>query len=248
MSDEPAVMSEVDLKAQVAKLAEKVESFAKEHGEFHSVHVSRRGVEGPRGLQGEPGPAGQTGAPGKDADPAQVAEIVKKALKYDVQATTREFERLLKDLEFEFGAAKAALRWAVIEELKAAGVIDSEGEAILKPGPAGKDSTVAGPKGDAGLAGRDGFAGRDGRDATIQIGSVITGETASVSLREKDGVQILDFVLPRGEKGPEGPQGPQGQGQRGEQGPEGLQGIPGQGLSKDEVIELILDLKRRKTI
>jgi hypothetical protein len=55
---------------------------------------------------------------------------------------------------------------------------DKEGDSVT--GPAGKD-------------------GVDGKSAKISIGSVSVGGTASVSLREEGGVQILDFVLPRGE-------------------------------------------------
>src|SRR5260370_31837316 len=65
---------------------------------------SRRGLEGPAGKPGAdstvPGPQGVPGKDGKDVDITKVVEAA------------------LKVLEFEVGAAKAALRWAVIEELK----------------------------------------------------------------------------------------------------------------------------------
>ncbi|HYT20124.1 MAG TPA: hypothetical protein VEW05_07815 [Candidatus Polarisedimenticolia bacterium] len=186
---------------------------------------SRRGPEGPRGHQGEQGPQG---AP---ADPKQVAEIatelVKKAFRFETQIA--KFESLLKDLESEIAAVKAALRWAVIEELKLGGVLDAEGRAV--PGPAGADSHVPGPKGDkgdaglAGPAGKDGVDGRDGRDGA-------------------DGQSVV---------GPQGPTGkdstvPGPKGERGEIGPEGLQGYPGEGVSKTDVVEIVRDMKRRGTI
>ena len=37
-------------------------------------------------------------------------------------------------------------------------------------------------------------------------------------------------------------------GPKGEQGPEGPQGIPGPGLSRQDVIDLILDMKKRGTL
>src|SRR5947208_11090999 len=100
------------------------------------------------------------------------------------------------------------------------------------PGPQGvpgKDSLVQGPQGVPGKS-IVGPVGKDGRDVKIAVGSVIVGETASVSLREKDGVQFLDFTLPRGEQGATG---------RGEQGP---QGIPGQnGVTAEKVVNLVRD-------
>ena len=101
-----------------------------------------------------------------------------------------------------------------------------------EPGPQGvpgKDSTIPGPPGPPGQS-IVGPAGKNGRDVKIAVGSVIVGETASVSLREKDGVQFLDFTLPRGEQGATG---------RGEQGP---QGIPGQnGVTAEKVVNLVRD-------
>src|SRR5438309_5989776 len=89
-------MSEVEvLKEQVAKLEQKLESFAKEHHEFRSVHISRRGAEGGMGPEGKVGPAGPP------ADSAQVAaiaaELVKTSFKHQDQVV--KFERLLKQFE-----------------------------------------------------------------------------------------------------------------------------------------------------
>src|SRR6266566_8100353 len=77
------------------------------------------------------------------------------------------------------------------------------------PGPPGEDSTIPGPPGPPGQS-TVGPAGKNGRDVKIAVGSVSVGETASVSLREKDGMQFLDFVLPRGEQGPQGVAGKDG--------------------------------------
>ena len=96
----------------------------------------------------------------------------------------------------------------------------------------------AGPQGPAGQA------------ATIQIGSVTSGDAPAVTNSGTETAAVLDFVLqqgpagpqgPKGDKGDVGPQGPQGdpgpqgtegpqgpKGDTGEQGPAGAKGDPGE--------------------
>ncbi|SRR6266568_197458 len=224
-------------------LEERVGAIAKYLTELQLHRDSRRGLDGTRGPQGEPGVSNIPGPPGKDADPAQAAEIVKVLLR-------RDFQTLIENLESEIIAAKAALRWAVIEELKASGFVDSDGNAI--PGPTGASgATVVGPKGDPGIDGKSiqSPPGRDGRDAKIVIGSVVAGDIASASLHDDgDGTFILDLVLPRGEKGETGAASTVPGPASTVPGPEGQQGIPGEGLSRQDVIDLILDMKKRGTL
>lgn len=91
------------------------------------------------------------------------------------------------------------------------------------------DGGGAGPQGPAGQA------------ATIQIGSVTSGDAPAVTNSGTETDAVLDFVLqqgpagpqgPKGEKGdagPQGEQGPQGpKGDTGEQGPAGAKGDPGE--------------------
>lgn len=68
----------------------------------------------------------------------------------------------------------------------------------------------AGPQGPAGQA------------ATIQIGSVTSGDAPAVTNSGTETAAVLDFVL---QQGPAGPQGPKGD--KGDAGPQGLQGDPG---------------------
>ena len=68
----------------------------------------------------------------------------------------------------------------------------------------------AGPQGPAGQA------------ATIQIGSVTSGDAPAVTNSGTETDAVLDFVL---QQGPAGPQGPKGD--KGDAGPQGLQGDPG---------------------
>lgn len=72
----------------------------------------------------------------------------------------------------------------------------------------------AGPQGPAGQA------------ATIQIGSVTSGDAPAVTNSGTETAAVLDFVL---QQGPAGPQGPKGEkGDAGEQGPAGAKGDPGE--------------------
>ena len=84
----------------------------------------------------------------------------------------------------------------------------------------------AGPQGPAGQA------------ATIQIGSVTSGDAPAVTNSGTETAAVLDFVLqqgpagpqgPKGDPGPQGQEGPQGpKGDTGEQGPAGAKGDPGE--------------------
>jgi hypothetical protein len=180
---------------------------------------SRRGPEGavgPKGDIGDTGATGATGPAGKDADISQAIKAAKTAI----------------EDEFGFYLNAGSLRELINHQLIVAGFLDINGHPIHKAGPAGKDSTVPGPRGETGPAGRNGRDGVDGKDG-------------------KDGRH--------GERGPAGPQGEKGergepsnvlgpQGPQGEIGPEGLRGLPGVGLSKADVIQLIRDMKTRGSI
>jgi hypothetical protein len=236
-------MTEVQtVEGKVAELEAKIESFAAELAEFRKVHVSRRGVEGARGETGPAGigVAGPQGLPGKDADISQAVEAAKQAI----------------EAEYGFCLSPGSIKELIKHQLILSGVLDLDGNAILIPGPEGKagipgaDSQVAGPSGKDG----ESIVGPAGRDAKIVIGSVTAGDTASVSLRESEDGTILDFVLPRGEKGATGATGASIVGPKGDKGdsvvgPEGERGLPGEsGLSKAEVVALVQDMKRRGSI
>lgn len=86
------------------------------------------------------------------------------------------------------------------------------------PGPVGP----AGPQGEKGAQGETGPQGDPGKAATIQIGTVSQGEPGTLPSVVNSGTDteaVLDFVIPKGEKGDTGVAGPQGA--------VGPQGIPG---------------------
>lgn len=88
-----------------------------------------------------------------------------------------------------------------------------------------------GPQGDPGPQGEQGPKGEPGTAATIQVGTVTTGEAgtqAEVVNEGNENAAVLNFTIPKGDKGDKGDQGDVGpQGPEGIQGPVGPQGDPG---------------------
>lgn len=66
---------------------------------------------------------------------------------------------------------------------------------VGRDGQPGRDSTVAGP------TGPKGDCGRTGDTPHLSVGQVITGDQASVILGGSKEEPVLNFVLPRGERG-----------------------------------------------
>lgn len=74
------------------------------------------------------------------------------------------------------------------------------------PGPAGPQGGP-GPQGEPGPAGADGAPGKDGAAATVTVGTVTTGEPgtdAAVTNTGTENAAVLDFLIPKGEKGDPG--------------------------------------------
>ena len=178
-----------ELQQQIDALTKRIDSFEKEHRAFHS---SRRGVEGARGETGTPG------RNGKDSEipgPAgRNARVVIGSVVAGEQASASVVEQadgvhvlnlvLPRGLQGEKGAAST--------------VVGPAGQSIVGPaGAPGKDAAPA-------KEGRDGVNGTNGRDAAVRIGNVLSGDIASVTVRETPEGQVLDFVLPRGERGQAG--------------------------------------------
>lgn len=87
---------------------------------------------------------------------------------------------------------------------------------VLPIGPKGN----TGEKGDQGPKGEQGIQGETGATTSLSIGLVSSGEEASATIIGEAPDQILNLVLPKGDKGEKGNVGPQGvQGIQGETGP-----------------------------
>ncbi len=183
------------------------------------LQLHRDSRRGLEGVRGEKGDTGSVGATGETGPAGRDADI------------SQLVELALKKVREEFDAEYKILAEVVRHELKTSGVINENGDAILLPGPVGApgaDSQVAGPKGDVGPVGP---AGHDGKSIVGAQGE-----------RGQDGA---DSTVP----GPKGDVGPAGRdGIDGRDGVEGQQGIPGAGLNKDQVIALVLDMRRRGSI
>lgn len=105
----------------------------------------------------------------------------------------------------------------------------------------------AGAKGDPGEKGADGAKGDPGEAATITIGSVTSGAEASVENAGTANAAVLNFVLPKGDKGEKGDTGLQGatgetgaKGDTGEAGKNGTDGKNGEdGFSPTIAVETV---------
>ena len=139
-----------------------------------------------------------------------------------------------------------------IPSVSAAGVISwSNDKGLTNPpsvsikGPQGDkgDPGAKGEKGDNGADGAQGVQGEAGMAATISVGIVSTGEPgtqASVTNAGTDSTAVLNFVIPRGEKGETGSKGDTGA--TGEAGHTPVKGVDYfTDADKSEMIQAVLD-------
>lgn len=139
-----------------------------------------------------------------------------------------------------------------IPSVSAAGVISwSNDKGLTNPpsvsikGPQGDkgDPGAKGEKGDKGADGAPGVQGEAGMAATISVGIVSTGEPgtqASVTNAGTDSTAVLNFTIPRGEKGEAGAKGDTGA--TGEAGHTPVKGVDYfTDAEKSEMIQAVLD-------
>ena len=168
----------------------------------------------PRGPQGLPGKDGTDGAPGKDGQQLWAAYV-------DADG------HLIVQYE---GTDAPPLRLDANGHL----LYDANGQTVDlglvrgADGAPGKDGEPGAP-GEPGTPGKDGADGAPGKAATIQVGTVTDGDTASVTNRGTENAAIFDFVLPRGQQGIPGKDGSDGA--PGEPGKDGL-GVPEPSLAE----------------
>lgn len=186
--------------------------------------LAEKGEQGPQGVQGEQGPQGETGPQGPQGEKGNTGDTGPQGPKGDpgtgLELTGGPYDSL------------ADLQQAVPSPKNGACYLVGTGEPYNVYGYLDGQWINLGPI--QGAQGPEGPQGPQGPAATMQVGSVTTGEEgtqASVTNSGTSTAAVLDFVIPRGNTGPQGPAGPQG--------PEGPQGPAGQsGISQADVIAL----------
>lgn len=159
-----------------------------------------QGPQGPQGVQGETGPQGEKGESGDTGPTGPQGEPGTAATIAIGTVTTG-------DPGTEASVTNSGTANAAIFDFNI---------------PQG----VQGPQG---IQGPQGVQGETGEAATIQVGTVSTGEPgteASVTNGGTENAAVFNFIIPRGEQGIQGPQG--------EPGPKGEQGIQGEPGPKGE--------------
>lgn len=187
--------------------------------------LAEKGEQGPQGVQGKQGPQGETGPQGPQGEKGNTGDTGPQGPKGDpgtgLELTGGPYDSL------------ADLQQAVPSPKNGACYLVGTGEPYNVYGYLDGQWINLGPI--QGAQGPEGPQGPQGPAATMQVGSVTTGEEgtqASVTNSGTSTAAVLDFVIPRGNTGPQGPAGPQG--------PEGPQGPAGQsGISQADVIALV---------
>lgn len=186
------------------------------------------GGRGPEGPQGPIGPQGPVGPAGKDGTSLYIEDTYPTlaVLKNAIPAGNDKMYYVQEDGECYIWS-ETANDWVSVGALQ--GPIGPQGPQGVQ-GPQGE----VGPKGDTGATGATGpkgatgEKGADGAAATITVGTVSSGASASVTNSGTSSAAVFDFVLPKGDQGEQGVQGPQGAvGPEGPQGPAGVAGADG---------------------
>lgn len=165
-----------------------------------------QGIQGPKGDTGDQGPQGPEGPQGPKGDQGPQGEAGKDGTSFTVLG-----------------------RYDTLEQLKQAHPSGQPGNAYAVGTETDNIIYIWGESEDWQSVGKlQGPQGQPGAAATVAVGSVTSGDTASVVNTGNENAAVLDFVLPKGEKGDKGDQGIKGEkGDPGEQGPAGSDGAPG---------------------
>lgn len=185
-------------------------------------------IKGQQGEKGDPGERGEQGAQGVQGE---------------VGATGAQGEQGIQGIPGEKGTD------GVSPTVTIKAVTGGHKVSITDIGGTQSFDVLDGAKGEQGVQGIPGEAGAKGdpgEAATITIGSVTSGTQASVENAGTANAAVLNFVLPKGEKGDTGLQGVTGEaGAKGEQGEPGKNGTDGKngedGFSPTVAVEAVED-------
>ena len=195
-------------------------------------------IKGQKGEKGDPGERGEQGAQG------------------EVGATGAQGEQGIQGVPGEKGAdgVSPTVTVEAITGGHKVSITDIGGTQSFKvldgaKGQQGEQGVAgeAGARGEPGERGADGAKGDPGEAATITIGSVTSGAEASVENAGTANAAVLNFVLPKGDKGEKGDTGLQGaagepgaKGDTGEAGKNGTDGKNGEdGFSPTIAVETV---------
>ena len=184
-----------------------------------------KGAKGDKGDTGEKGDTGATGPQGPQGEPFQVAKIYESISAMNAGYATDEvkvgqFIIINTGNVEDEDNAKLYVKGESAYEF----ITDLSGAQGVK-GPQG-------PTGATGSPGAKGDKGDDGAAATIQVGTVTTGEAgteASVTNAGTANAARFNFVIPKGEKGDTG--------EKGEKGDTGAAGADGDSIKVGDTYE-----------
>ena len=183
--------------------------------------VIPRGETGPKGDTGERGPIGETGPQGLQGERGETGPAGPQGIPGEKGETGKGFKVI------DYYDSLELLQQNVPSPEPG----DAYGVGYFEPYDIYIYGETAGWVNNGPLQGAQ---GPDGKAATITVGTVSTGEPGTQVSVTNSGTAteaILNFTIPRGEKGLKGdtgPEGPKGEtGEKGDTGPEGPQGEPG---------------------
>ena len=183
--------------------------------------VIPRGETGPKGDTGERGPIGETGPQGLQGERGETGPAGPQGIPGEKGETGKGFKVI------DYYDSLELLQ----QNVPAPEVGDAYGVGYFEPYDIYIYGETAGWVNNGPLQGAQ---GPDGKAATITVGTVSTGEPGTQVSVTNSGTAteaILNFTIPRGEKGLQGdtgPEGPKGEtGEKGDTGPEGPKGEPG---------------------
>lgn len=183
--------------------------------------VIPRGETGPKGDTGERGPIGETGPQGLQGERGETGPAGPQGIPGEKGETGKGFKVI------DYYDSLELLQQNVPSPEPG----DAYGVGYFEPYDIYIYGETAGWVNNGPLQGAQ---GPDGKAATITVGTVSTGEPGTQVSVTNSGTStdaILNFTIPRGEKGLKGdtgPEGPKGEtGEKGDTGPEGPQGEPG---------------------
>lgn len=220
-----------------------------------------RGEKGEQGIKGDTGPQGEQGVKGDTGPQGEMGEKGDKGDKGDVGPANTLIIGTVEDGEEASANISGNSPNQILNLILPRGEKGQKGDAG-SIGPQGIQGEQ-GPQGPQGIQGEIGPKGDKGDTGDIgpanvlSIGTVISGNEPNVSIVGETPNQVLNFVLPKGDKGEIGPQGPQGipgqqgvQGEQGERGPQGIQGEkgePGKDFSIFKTYSSIEDMEADKS-